>query len=162
MAAFAPITAPNDLWCIDFKGWFRTADGRRCDPLTTTETAKAAYGLVRAHLEDIEALTLRAVDADGAGEDDAEITGVAGIREARCGELAFQVGKSYVSSLSTTGASAVLLATGAATLWFLGERSRDLSDVLTRIFGGEMYDSTGNRTRAVIGWNETGEWPWPC
>lgn len=29
--------APNDLWCIDFKGWFRTADGVRCDPLTVTD-----------------------------------------------------------------------------------------------------------------------------
>jgi transposase InsO family protein len=25
---------PNDVWCIDFKGWFRTQDGLRCDPLT--------------------------------------------------------------------------------------------------------------------------------
>jgi putative transposase len=24
----------NDLWCIDFKGWFLTSDGHRCDPLT--------------------------------------------------------------------------------------------------------------------------------
>jgi len=28
---------PNDVWCIDFKGWFRTADGRRCDPFTVTD-----------------------------------------------------------------------------------------------------------------------------
>ena len=34
---FAPIKAPNDLWCIDFKGWFRTRDGTRCDPLTITD-----------------------------------------------------------------------------------------------------------------------------
>jgi putative transposase len=34
---FAPVRAPNDLWCIDFKGWFRTADGQRCDPLTLTD-----------------------------------------------------------------------------------------------------------------------------
>ncbi len=27
----------NDLWCIDFKGWFRTGDGQRCDPLTVTD-----------------------------------------------------------------------------------------------------------------------------
>lgn len=27
-------THPNDVWCIDFKGWFRTQDGVRCDPLT--------------------------------------------------------------------------------------------------------------------------------
>ena len=34
---FAPVRAPNDLWCIDFKGWFRTRDGRRCDPFTLTD-----------------------------------------------------------------------------------------------------------------------------
>jgi putative transposase len=27
----------NDVWCIDFKGWFRTGDGARCDPLTVTD-----------------------------------------------------------------------------------------------------------------------------
>jgi transposase InsO family protein len=27
----------NELWCIDFKGWFRTSDGVRCDPLTVTD-----------------------------------------------------------------------------------------------------------------------------
>ncbi len=31
--------APNDEWSIDFKGWFRTRDGRRCDPLTVQDTA---------------------------------------------------------------------------------------------------------------------------
>lgn len=34
---FGEVTAPNDLWCVDFKGWFRTADGVRCDPLTVTD-----------------------------------------------------------------------------------------------------------------------------
>jgi len=34
---FLPVGAPNDLWCIDYKGWFRTADGTRCDPLTITD-----------------------------------------------------------------------------------------------------------------------------
>jgi transposase InsO family protein len=34
---FLPVEAPNDLWCIDFKGWFRTRDGARCDPLTITD-----------------------------------------------------------------------------------------------------------------------------
>ena len=32
-------TVPNGEWSIDFKGWFRTADGTRCDPLTLTDTA---------------------------------------------------------------------------------------------------------------------------
>ena len=26
--------AANDVWCIDFKGWFVTGDGGRCEPLT--------------------------------------------------------------------------------------------------------------------------------
>lgn len=29
----------NDVWTIDFKGWFRTADGQRCDPLTIRDLA---------------------------------------------------------------------------------------------------------------------------
>jgi transposase len=27
----------NQVWAIDFKGWFRTGDGRRCDPLTLSD-----------------------------------------------------------------------------------------------------------------------------
>jgi transposase InsO family protein len=34
---FASCEAANDSWCIDFKGWFRTGDGRRCDPLTISD-----------------------------------------------------------------------------------------------------------------------------
>ena len=30
---------PNAEWACDFKGWFRTRDGERCDPLTITDTA---------------------------------------------------------------------------------------------------------------------------
>lgn len=29
--------APNRLWSIDFKGWFRCGDGSRCDPLTISD-----------------------------------------------------------------------------------------------------------------------------
>jgi putative transposase len=39
-----PMTMPfgacdgcNDVWCTDFKGWFRVGDGTRCDPLTLTD-----------------------------------------------------------------------------------------------------------------------------
>jgi putative transposase len=28
---------PNTVWCADFKGWFRTSDGTRCDPLTVSD-----------------------------------------------------------------------------------------------------------------------------
>jgi putative transposase len=34
---FRNVQAPNDVWCADFKGWFRTADGVRCDPLTISD-----------------------------------------------------------------------------------------------------------------------------
>ncbi len=36
---FAAVREANDLWCIDFKGWFRTGDGQRCDPLTLSDAA---------------------------------------------------------------------------------------------------------------------------
>lgn len=32
------IRGPNDGWCADFKGWFQTRDGCRCDPLTITDS----------------------------------------------------------------------------------------------------------------------------
>lgn len=28
---------PNNVWCADFKGWVRTGDGTRCDPLTISD-----------------------------------------------------------------------------------------------------------------------------
>lgn len=34
---FAACQGANDVWCADFKGWFRTGDGRRCDPFTVTD-----------------------------------------------------------------------------------------------------------------------------
>jgi transposase InsO family protein len=34
---FAAIDSANQTWCADFKGWFRTGDGMRCDPLTITD-----------------------------------------------------------------------------------------------------------------------------
>jgi len=34
---FAECTAANDVWCIDFKGWFITGDGKCCEPLTLTD-----------------------------------------------------------------------------------------------------------------------------
>jgi putative transposase len=30
-------TRPNAVWGIDYKGWFRTGDGKRCDPLTISD-----------------------------------------------------------------------------------------------------------------------------
>jgi transposase InsO family protein len=34
---FRQATTPNAVWCADFKGWVRTADGCRCDPLTVSD-----------------------------------------------------------------------------------------------------------------------------
>jgi hypothetical protein len=27
----------NEVWCADFKGWFRTGDGSKCSPLTVSD-----------------------------------------------------------------------------------------------------------------------------
>lgn len=36
MTAVTP-RQPNDVWTIDFKGWWRTRDGQRCEPLTVRD-----------------------------------------------------------------------------------------------------------------------------
>ena len=33
---------PNDVWCGDFKGWFKVKDGKKCEPLTITD-ARSRY-----------------------------------------------------------------------------------------------------------------------
>ena len=40
-----PVRQPNEVWTVDFKGWFATLDGRRCDPLTVRDLA-SRYGLL--------------------------------------------------------------------------------------------------------------------
>lgn len=34
---FQHVDGPNAVWCADFKGWVRTGDGSRCDPLTISD-----------------------------------------------------------------------------------------------------------------------------
>jgi transposase InsO family protein len=34
---FSACRAPNDVWCVDFKGWFLTGDGIQVDPLTISD-----------------------------------------------------------------------------------------------------------------------------
>jgi transposase InsO family protein len=45
---FASVDAANQTWCADFKGWFHTGDGTRCDPLTITD-AHSRF-LLRCHI----------------------------------------------------------------------------------------------------------------
>jgi putative transposase len=37
--ALTPARRANDVWTVDFKGWFRTGDGTRVDPLTVRDLA---------------------------------------------------------------------------------------------------------------------------
>jgi len=30
-------SAPNEIWTVDFKGWWRVAEGKRCEPLTVRD-----------------------------------------------------------------------------------------------------------------------------
>jgi len=46
-----PVNAPNDLWTVDFKGWWRLRDGKKCEPLTIRDAHSRfilAIKLVRA------------------------------------------------------------------------------------------------------------------
>jgi transposase InsO family protein len=51
-------TGPNDVWSIDYKGWFRVGDGTRCDPLTVNDVFSRASlecrALVSPKLEDVQ------------------------------------------------------------------------------------------------------------
>ena len=46
--ALSEAVAPNDLWCADFKGEFKTGNGRYCYPLTVTDQASRYLLLVEA------------------------------------------------------------------------------------------------------------------
>lgn len=61
-APFADADQPNRVWCADFKGWRRTRDGERIDPLTVSDACsryllrcqavdKTDYAQVRSILE---------------------------------------------------------------------------------------------------------------
>jgi len=56
----AHATAPNQVWCADFKGWFRTGDGARIDPLTVTDAA-SRYLLRCTAVEKTDGAHVRAV-----------------------------------------------------------------------------------------------------
>jgi transposase InsO family protein len=62
---------PNAEWACDFKGWFRTRDGRRCDPLTITDTASRYLIDVRIaepSMEGVRPVFARAFEAHGLPE----------------------------------------------------------------------------------------------
>jgi transposase InsO family protein len=51
---------PNRVWCADFKGWFRTADGERIDPLTVSD-AHSRYLLRCQAVEKADTERVRAI-----------------------------------------------------------------------------------------------------
>src|SRR5580704_2666654 len=70
----APYTAPlahasaaNRVWCADFKGWFRTLDGERIDPLTITD-AHSRYLLRCQAVEKTDTERVQAIFAAAFGE----------------------------------------------------------------------------------------------
>jgi transposase InsO family protein len=57
---FAGADGPNQVWCADFKGWFRTQDGERIDPLTMTD-AHSRYLLRCQAVEKADTEAVRAI-----------------------------------------------------------------------------------------------------
>lgn len=51
---------PNEVWTIDFKGWWRSRDGRRCEPLTVRDAA-SRYVLAVTLMEGCTAERVRTV-----------------------------------------------------------------------------------------------------
>ena len=57
---FAAADQPNAVWCVDFKGWFRTGDGARCDPLTMSD-AMSRYVLCAQAVDQADHVHVRPV-----------------------------------------------------------------------------------------------------
>lgn len=64
---FAAASAPNRVWCTDFKGWFLTGDGDRIDPLTITD-AYSRYLLRCQAVEKTDTERVQAIFAAAFGE----------------------------------------------------------------------------------------------
>jgi transposase InsO family protein len=65
---FAAVSGINDEWSIDFKGWFRTGDGRRIDPFTATDSHSRfliAVKIVPATIEGVRPALEAAFEAYG-------------------------------------------------------------------------------------------------
>lgn len=45
LPALTQARRPNQVWTVDFKGWFRTGNGQRCEPLTVRDLF-SRYGLL--------------------------------------------------------------------------------------------------------------------
>lgn len=54
---FGRCDGPNVVWCSDFKGWFKTGDGRRVDPLTISD----AYSRYLIRCQGMRPVTLEGV-----------------------------------------------------------------------------------------------------
>jgi transposase InsO family protein len=59
-APLAHAAWPNRVWCADFKGWFRTGDGERMDPLTISD-AYSRYLLRCQAVEKTDTMRVRAI-----------------------------------------------------------------------------------------------------
>jgi putative transposase len=57
---FAPVKLPNEVWSVDRKGWFRTGNGRKCEPLTIMDNA-TRFLLYNRHQQPVTSRTVRAV-----------------------------------------------------------------------------------------------------
>jgi transposase InsO family protein len=57
---FAEVIEPNDLMTVDRKGWFRTGNHQKCEPLTVMDSA-SRYLLYNRHLKPVSYQKVRAI-----------------------------------------------------------------------------------------------------
>lgn len=57
---FAEVAEPNDLLTVDRKGWFRTGNHKKCEPLTVMDSA-SRYLLYNRHLKPVTYQRVRAI-----------------------------------------------------------------------------------------------------
>lgn len=68
----APVVKPGGTWCIDFKGWYLSADGVRCQPLTLSDAYSRYLLLCRRSpgdsLDDIRSFLVEVFEKHGCPE----------------------------------------------------------------------------------------------
>jgi hypothetical protein len=152
-------SAANESWSADFKGWFRTGDGVRCDPLTVTDNysryllaCTAVPQITTAHVQPILTGLFRrhglprALRTDN-GSPFANRTGLGGLVQLSVWLLKLDIWPDRIALAGRTRMAGTNACTARwARMWRGLRRQRLPSNKSPSMFGGRISTPSG-RTR---------------
>ncbi len=139
---FATADQPNAVWCVDFKGWFRTGDGARCDPLTMSD-AMSRYLLCSQGVERADHGHVRPVFDAAFCE-----FGLPGaIRRCRCGGSSSASGRSGSSRPSRSRTAGMSACTERSKMRQPSRRRRPWSNSRNASMSSDASSTVSGRTK---------------